>query len=196
MFLTSETFWNVPEGLSSSGCPLLLWLNPSVTQRLSLRWDGCVSSQYCAHRAPLPLMLVSAQDQRGEQPEDAWSSCPISVACHFLAQRLLQHTLPRETSCSWPDTTMSGNGFSLSGKDMFYPLFFFFFFFFSKPALSRVLKRLSATCLWFCQGSGYQAFSPRCRLWYTAELQMYLHPLPLVRSIQLCFLEGEPQNLG
>ena len=98
-----------------------------------------------------------------------------------------------KSSCSWPDTTMSGNGFSLSGKDMFYPLFFFFF---SKPALPRVLKRLSATCLWFCQGSGYQAFSPRCRLWYSAELQMYLHPLPLVRSIQLCFLEGEPQNLG
>ena len=32
-----------------------------------------------------------------------------------------------KSSCSWPDTTMSGNGFSLSGKDMFYPLFFFFF---------------------------------------------------------------------
>lgn len=68
---SSETFWNVPESLSSSGCPLLLRLSPSVTRRLSLRWDGCVSSQDCAHRAPLPLMLVSAQDQRGEQPEDA-----------------------------------------------------------------------------------------------------------------------------
>lgn len=99
-----------------------------MTQRLSLRRDGCVSSQYCDHRPPLPLMLVSAQDQRGEQPEDARSSCPISISCHFLAQRLLQHPLPRETSsCSWPDTTMSGNGFLLNGKDMFYPLFFFFF---------------------------------------------------------------------
>ena len=166
-----------------------------MTQRLSLRRDGCVSSQYCDHRPPLPLMLVSAQDQRGEQPEDARSSCPISISCHFLAQRLLQHPVPRETSsCSWPDTTMSGNGFLLNGKDMFYPLFFFFFF--SKPALSRVLKRLSTTCLWFCQGSGYQAFSPRCRLWYTAEHQIYLYPLPLVSSIQLCFLEGEPQDLG
>ena len=104
----------------------------------------------------------------------------------------LQHPFPRETSsCYWPGITMSGNVFSLSGKDMFHPLFLF-----SKPTLSRVLRRLSATCLWFCQGSGYQAFSPRCHLWYTAKLQMYLHALPLVGSIQLCFLEGEPQNLG
>ena len=38
----------------------------------------------------------------------------------------LQHPFPRETtSCSWPGITTSGNVFSLSGKDMFHPLFFF-----------------------------------------------------------------------
>lgn len=83
---SSETFWNVPEVLSSSGCPLLLRLSPSVTQRLSLRWDGRVSSRCSAHLPPLPWKLVSTQDQRGEQPEDARPSCPVSVSCQFLAQ--------------------------------------------------------------------------------------------------------------
>lgn len=43
-------------------CPLLVRLNPSVTQRLLLGWDGCVSLQCCAHLHPLPLKLVSAQN--------------------------------------------------------------------------------------------------------------------------------------